>query len=157
MEEVINHIGPGSQDADDNAKNHFVQPIVENVLQACIVQWVWVKFWVWVFGFVFVCWVVSLFLAGDTQGNDQVSNLFHKLFGFQSKIHSSYEAGNGSLMLFEVSINSLLCLFHLLQIICVQSLDERNLGSQHRSVPTFQKPRSSFYQRNFCSVKFTST
>lgn len=33
-EEAIDHVSPGSQDADYSAKNHFVHSIVENILQA---------------------------------------------------------------------------------------------------------------------------
>lgn len=59
MEEAINHISPGPQDAAYNAKNHFAQLMVENALQACYCAMAhlsfqvtfWVSFFVVMFGF----------------------------------------------------------------------------------------------------------
>jgi len=68
-EEAINHVSPGPLDADYNAKNHFVQSMLENVLQAyyCRMAHLFfqVTYWVCLVWFVFF-----LFIDVDTQGND---------------------------------------------------------------------------------------
>lgn len=53
-EEAIDHVSPGCQDADYYAKNHFVQSIVENVLQALWNGPFLFSSHVWGLGF---CWV----------------------------------------------------------------------------------------------------